>query len=204
MSENKPPHLGLWLLGWFSPLDLHETIEGDLIEQFESDIAEVGRRIARRRFVWNVMKFLRPGILLRNKFTIRPNQFDMLQHFFKIFVRATGRNASYSFINIAGLTAGLACSILILLWVMDETSFDTFHKDHSRIFQIMGNHSFPAGTATYDNTPGPLASALKELPEVEESCRLTSLGGRVLFNYEDKSIYQEGIYAESSVFNLFT
>jgi putative ABC transport system permease protein len=61
MSENKPPNLGLRLFGWFSPPDLHETIEGDLIEQFEIDIVEVGRRIARRRFIWNVIKFLRPG-----------------------------------------------------------------------------------------------------------------------------------------------
>src|SRR5258708_26222097 len=105
MSENEPPHLGLRLLDLFSTPDLYETIEGDLIEEFESDIAEVGRRIARRRFVWNVIKFLRPGIILRNKLTIRPNQFDMLQHFFKIFVRATWKNASYSFINIAGLAA---------------------------------------------------------------------------------------------------
>jgi len=204
MNEYRPPKVGLRLLGWFCQPGLYETIEGDLLEQFEVDVEEVGVKRARRRFIQNAIKFLRPGILLRNKFTIRPSQLDMLQHFFKIFIRATWKNATYSFINIAGLAAGLACSILILLWVVDEASCDTFHKDHSRIFQIMGSHSFPAGTTTYDNTPGPLAPALKELPEVEESCRLTSLGGRVLFNYEDKSIYQEGIYAESSVFNLFT
>src|SRR5260221_6291586 len=204
MNEYRPAKVGLRLLGWFCQPGLYETIEGDLLEQFEVDVEEVGVKRARRRFIQNAIKFLRPGILLRNKFTIRPSQLDMLQHFFKIFIRATWKNATYSFINIAGLAAGLACSILILLWVVDEASCDTFHKDHSRIFQIMGSHSFPAGTTTYDNTPGPLAPALKELPEVEESCRLTSLGGRVLFNYEDKSIYQEGIYAESSVFNLFT
>ena len=128
----------------------------------------------------------------------------MFQHFFKIFVRATWKNATYSFINIAGLAAGLASSIFILLWMIDETSFDRFHKDNERIYQIMGNHAFPAGTETYENTPGPLASSLKELPEIEESCKLTTQGGRVLFNYEDKSIYEEGVYAESSLFNLFT
>jgi putative ABC transport system permease protein len=69
----------------------------------------------------------------------------------------------------------LASSIFILLWVIDEVSFDRFHKDNDRIFQGYEQSLIFSRTATYENKPGPLSAALKELPEVEESCLLTTL-----------------------------
>ena len=72
----------------------------------------------------------------------------MLNHFLKIFFRSSIKNATYSFINITGLAFGLAGSILILLWVIDEISFDNFHQDKDRIYQIMRNHTFPDGIDT--------------------------------------------------------
>lgn len=128
----------------------------------------------------------------------------MFNHFFKIFYRTTLKNGTYSLINVSGLAVGLASSILILLWVIDEVTFDQFHKDKERIFKIMGNHTYPDNTATMEATPGPLAVALKELPEIEESCHFTDQGGRILFASKDKSLYEEGIYGESSMFKIFT
>jgi putative ABC transport system permease protein len=208
------PRLALRFLAWFCPPSLYESIEGDLLEQFEEDlkvkVSDTSKvsdtyivQMARRKFVWNVLKFFRPGILLRNKFSVQLNQLDMLNHFFKIFFRTTLKNGSYSFINITGLAFGLAGSILILLWVIDEISFDNFHQDKDRIYQIMGNHTYPTGIDTQFSTPGPLAAGLKELPEVEESCRLIFFRGHVLFNYHDQSIYEEGIHADPSLFNIF-
>ena len=127
----------------------------------------------------------------------------MLPHFLKIFLRILFKNPSYSFINISGLAAGLASAILISLWVVDEISYDTFHNDGDRIYQVMGNHAFPDGTMTYGNTPGPLGEALKELPEVEEACRILQ-GPKILVNYKDQSIYESGMYADPSVFKVFT
>src|SRR6218665_1321046 len=106
----------------------------------------------------------------------------MLNHFLKVFFRTTFRNPIYSIINIAGLAVGFACSIFILLWIIDEISFDKFHANKERIFKIMGNHAFPDGTETYEQTPGPLAEGLIELPEVEKYCRIRGAGDiRVLF-----------------------
>ena len=59
----------LRVLQWFCPPDLYETIEGDLIEQFEIDVKKIGESRARRRFVWNVIRFFRPEVILRNKFS---------------------------------------------------------------------------------------------------------------------------------------
>ncbi|UXE68731.1 MAG: ABC transporter permease [Chryseotalea sp. WA131a] len=128
----------------------------------------------------------------------------MLNHFLKIFFRTTFKNPSYSFINVAGLAVGFACSIFILLWIIDETTFDKFHADKERIFQVMGNHAFPDGTQTLEQTPGPLAEGLIELPEVEESCRIRFGGGRILFNHGTQSIYENGVFADTSIFSVFT
>ena len=128
----------------------------------------------------------------------------MLNHFLKIFFRTTFKNPSYSFINVAGLAVGFACSIFILLWIIDETTFDKFHADKERVFQIMGNHAFPDGTQTLEQTPGPLAEGLIELPEVEESCRIRFGGGRILFNHGTQSIYENGVFADISIFSVFT
>jgi ABC-type antimicrobial peptide transport system permease subunit len=129
----------------------------------------------------------------------------MLNHFLKIFLRTTFKSPSYSFINVAGLAVGFACSIFILLWIIDEITFDNFHTDKERVFQIMGNHAFPNGTETYEQTPGPLAEGLMELPEVEKYCRIRGAGEiRILFNYADQTFYEMGNYADNSVFDVFT
>jgi len=71
-----PPRFALRFLEWYCPSSLHESIEGDLLEQFEEDIKPSDRfersdgywiRRARRRFILNVFKFCRPGIFFRNK-----------------------------------------------------------------------------------------------------------------------------------------
>src|SRR6478735_4873228 len=129
MSKNNYPY-ALRLLRSFCPPDLREEIEGDLIQRFEKDLNpsdrlepayRTGRRSdgywrrrANRRLVWNVIRFFRPGIILRNNFSIELNQFYMLSHFLKIFFRSSIKNATYSFINVTGLAFGLAGSIFIL------------------------------------------------------------------------------------------
>lgn len=129
----------------------------------------------------------------------------MFRNYLMTALRSFNRQRSYSFINLAGLAIGLICSIFILLWVIDETSYNTFHKDGSRIFQILENQTYSEGKIfTFAATPGKLAGALKdEIPEVEYSAR-TSWGDRLLFRYEDKSIYEDGMYADPSLFNIFT
>ena len=129
----------------------------------------------------------------------------MIRNYLKTALRNFLRQRSYSFINVSGLAIGLACSIFILLWVMDEINFDNFHQDKDRIFQIRENQTYSEGKIfTFSSTPGPLAEGLKmELPEVEQSCR-TTWNDRILFKFEDQAIYEEGLYADSTLFKIFT
>src|SRR2546421_11442432 len=100
MSE--PPKIASRFLEWFCPPELIEGIEGDLREQFETDL-KFGLAKAKRKFVWNSLKFFRLSIIFRNKFLFGINQTFMIGNYFKVAVRNIAKRKMYSFINAFGL-----------------------------------------------------------------------------------------------------
>jgi putative ABC transport system permease protein len=91
----------------------------------------------------------------------------MLKHNLLLFYRNFRRFRSTFLINLAGLSMGLTCSLLIYLWVRDERSIDRFHEKDDRLFMVMHNHHETTGIRTGLGTPGPLAKSLaEEMPEV--------------------------------------
>jgi putative ABC transport system permease protein len=129
----------------------------------------------------------------------------MLKNYLTTALRNFLRHKGYSFINTMGLAVGLACSIFIMLWVLDETRYDAFHTDNDRLYQILENQTYSESQIfTFAATPGKLALALQEeIPEVEYACR-TTWGDRLLFTFQDKAIFEEGLYADSTLFKMFT
>ena len=94
----------------------------------------------------------------------------MLRHNLLLSFRSFIRNKSSFLINLAGLSTGLICVMLIWLWVSDELSIDKFHPNGKRLYQIMSNIGSPQSIWTIELTPVPLASALlDEMPEVESA-----------------------------------
>src|SRR6188474_3233210 len=102
MNENKPPESALRILKLFCPSHLYEEIEGDLLEHFSRDVRKHGKDKARKKFIWKTIKFFRPGILLRNRFSIHLKRGYMFGNYFKTMVRNAGRRKAYSTINIFG------------------------------------------------------------------------------------------------------
>src|SRR5690349_20549176 len=109
-NSNHPPKWALAFLRLICPEHLFEEIEGDLIERFNKDVANIGEKKARRRFTWNAMRYFRPGIILRNKFTVKLNTIDLLSSYFKIGFRHVIRSKVLSAINIFGLALGITFS----------------------------------------------------------------------------------------------
>jgi putative ABC transport system permease protein len=99
----------------------------------------------------------------------------MLNTYLKMTYRNLMRHKMFSLINISGLALGMTCSILIMLWVQDELSYDQFHDKIDRIYQVMEIQSYPGASDFYTfATPGQLAGAMEqELPEVEHANRFT-------------------------------
>jgi hypothetical protein len=128
----------------------------------------------------------------------------MLKHNLLIMLRNIRRNQSSFLINLIGLSTGLACVLLIYLWVNDELNFDRFHAKNDRLFQVI--QQFQNGEVI-EPTPSPLAETLTaELPEVEYAVPVfypTFLGKSTL-SYEDKIIKSDFLYAGKDFFNMFS
>jgi putative ABC transport system permease protein len=126
----------------------------------------------------------------------------MIKNYLKIAGRNIIKNKLFSIINIMGLAIGLACSMLILLWVQDELSFDKFHTNHATIYRVLQHMPFTEET-TWAINQGPLAQALEdEVPEVEMAVRTSRIGFQLKYN--DKEFNEGGIIADSSFLEMFT
>ena len=110
---------------------------------------------------------------------------QMLKNYFKIAIRNFQRYFGYTIINVAGLAVGLATVIFILLWVTDELSYDSFHKNKSTLYRVWHNATYSDGSIkTFPSTPAPLAPTAKvEIPEIENAVRI-DWGSSLLFEYE--------------------
>lgn len=110
----------------------------------------------------------------------------MFKNYFKVAIRNILKHRFYSFINLFGLTTGIAVSLLITLFIFDELSYDRFHRDAGRIYQIYLKGVLQGKQIEGTNTCAPIAAAsVEEVPGVEEAVRIT-LWRDVVIRYQDK------------------
>jgi putative ABC transport system permease protein len=129
----------------------------------------------------------------------------MFRNSIKAGLRNFWKNKGYSFLNILGLAIGIACAGLIFLWVEDETGFDRVHVKKDRLYMVMNNWPFSQHFSTYESTPGLMGPAIKkEIPGVANTCRTTEGNSNQLIVIGNKSVYSDGMYADSSMFSMFT
>ena len=101
----------------------------------------------------------------------------MLQNFFKTAVRGLLKNKTYSFLNIAGLAIGMACSIMILLWVQNELSYDRFHKNANEIYRVTAT----AGDFQVAINPAPMVEDLQaKMPMIKNTDTINCTTMRLL------------------------
>ncbi|MEM9671908.1 MAG: ABC transporter permease [Bacteroidota bacterium] len=131
----------------------------------------------------------------------------MLKNYLLIAFRHFWKQKLFSSINLIGLSLGLACSLLIYLWVQDELSYDQFHTKKDRLFLVLADWSYSDGTTEIrSNTPANLAEELKEnVPEISRICRLMpNWTTDDLLQVENTAIRQSGIYADTSFFSILS
>ncbi len=130
----------------------------------------------------------------------------MLKNYLKISLRNLRKHKGYSFINITGLAVGMASTILILLWVQDELSFDRFHQNANRIYRVTDYEKYSNGEeVTFSMNPPALASTLKdEYPEILNTARIRKLSN-VVVQYGDKCFSEDAIlFADPSFLKIFS
>jgi len=126
----------------------------------------------------------------------------MFRNYLLTALRNVWKNKTYSFLNIFGLAVGITCAGLIFLWVEAELSYDPYPK-RELVYNVRTNQTYNGNIRTFSSSPGPLAAAMKaEIPGVAATCRTRS--NQALFGIGDKSVYENGIYADASIFSMFS
>ncbi|HEX6893065.1 MAG TPA: ABC transporter permease, partial [Chryseolinea sp.] len=177
-------------LKWICPAHLFEEIEGDLIQRFKRDSSRYGIRKAKQLLYWNTLRFLRPGIILRNNFSLELNHLYMLRTNLVLAYRSMIRSKVFSFINILGLSLSMTVCLLIFFFVRFELSYDDFHKHAEDIYRVatkvtLQNEVINHETNTY---VGIRRALLDEFEEVKASTSIGSFGSDNTFIwYEDKT-----------------
>lgn len=127
----------------------------------------------------------------------------MLKNYIAITLRNLRKNATYSFINIAGLATGITCSLLILLWVYDELSFDRFHPKSNRLYQVWVNAEFDGKITSWNSLPLPTYQALKSEHSNIVNSSASDWGGKHLLSVGDEGIRKTGYYVGGEFLTMF-
>ncbi|MDJ1492586.1 ABC transporter permease [Cytophagaceae bacterium DM2B3-1] len=198
-TNNHPPRWLDRLLERFCAPHLWEEVQGDLHERYQLRFNRISKTKADWLYFRDIFSYLRPSIFKR-RHSPRPVLTDMLRNYFLIAFRNLTRQKAFSVINILGLSVGMACSILILLWVQDELSYDRFHTHADQLYRLTINASGVDAAIT----PVPTAALLADkLPEIKNTVRLHS--DTHILEVGDHKFEEEGIYyADSTFFDVFS
>ena len=128
----------------------------------------------------------------------------MLKNYLKVILRNIKKQKGYSLINIASLTIGLSCSLMILLFIKYELGYDRYHQDAPRIYRVLREHQ--GQTAWSNSSEHPLASSLKEdFPEVVMATRVKKNDEVGMVESDSNHFYEEGLYfVDQDFLQIFT
>lgn len=129
----------------------------------------------------------------------------MITNYLKIALRNIRRHIGYSFINIFGLAVGMTCCLLIMLWVIDELSYDRFHENANHIYRVEQDQFYSGSVFHVNVTPYPMAEGLKaEIPEVKYATPYPHTG-TLLLRHGEKAFFEGGTRAVTPDFlDMFT
>lgn len=206
MNKNqvRPPGFAITLLRWFCKSDYHPDIEGDLLELFDLNLAQKGPRKARWLFIKEVFLLFRRS-MIRSINNTQNNTMNIVNHTILFSFRSFKKYKGSFFINLIGLSSGLACAFLIYLWISDERQIDKFHEKGPLLYQVLTNEESPSGIVTGESTPHLLADALAlEIPEIEKSISFSPTPNDLIFSIQNIKTKARGHFADADFFSMFS
>lgn len=204
--KQQPPKYALKFLRWFCKEDYLEEIEGNLFELFDQNVEESPQG-AKRKFYWQVLLHFRPDFIKSFAFDNPLIYKDMFKHNLLISYRSFLRNKTSFLINLIGLSTGLACVLLIYLWVNDEVQINKFHEKDAQLFHVMKNFRSPNEVRTAEMTPILLANALvEEIPGVAQAVSVSSReeNPKGLLSFDNNDVVVNGMFASENYFDVFS
>jgi putative ABC transport system permease protein len=173
---------------------------GDLEERYQYLVNERGERRARAWYRRQALQLVILAVINHILWSC-----IMFKNNLVIAWRNIKRHKGYSFINISGLAIGMACCLLILMFVNDELNYDAFNEKASRIYRVAGSFFYGGRGFDIAVAPAPMAQALiDEFPEVENAVRFRQ-SGKYIFRYGDNAFRETRVsYVDPSFFDIFS
>ncbi|MEN8249603.1 MAG: ABC transporter permease [Bacteroidota bacterium] len=201
-----PPKWASRFIDWLTRDGSHSHIPGDLYEEYGDNLKRKGNQKASMLYIWTVIRLIRPFILREKlKYNNNKKNTNMLPNYWLVAKRFILKNQLYSGIKIIGLAIGIASSLVLLLYVSNEVSFDRFHKDGNNIYRLLVTTVSQEREITSPIITAAIAPTLKEeIPEIINYVRFSSPSSGFL-TVEDKKInVKDVLHADSTVFNVFS
>ena len=213
-DQVRPPGLADAFLALFCTPGLLEETQGDLHELFYLRVRRHGVLRARIHYWWDVLWFFRPYVLRRERSYEQAKGPIMFKNYLKIALRTLKKHKATSLINISGLAVGMACCIVVLLFVHDERSYDTYHENGDRLYRLSIQGSIISSGEEVPSASSPIlwAPALqRDYAEVEDFARFVRLSDmgdlgdlwRVTYGAETFT-EQALLHADASALTLFS
>ncbi|MCK8492699.1 ABC transporter permease [Spirosoma sp. RP8] len=190
-----PPKWVDQLLGWLVTPHLREEVLGDVHERYARRVQRLGEHKARFTYWREVLAYLRLSFIKRqpNEYP-NPTTTDMFGNYVKIAFRTLNRHKLYTALNVAGLTFGITCFLLIGLYLFDELTFDQQHRNTNRIYRAIQHKKTPTDALTIAASSYKIAEeAKKNIGEIDHSARIARTGRANLSNPENKHSFQETV-----------
>lgn len=206
-NEYRPPKWPDVFLGWFCHEDQLEILRGDVYELYEERIQNTKKWKADFLFLIDILGLCRPFAFKKRH--QNSNQIAMLKNYLKITYRNFIKQKVYSTLNVSGLAIGIACSILILMYINDELSYDKFHSKSHRTYRVLekfesegvGEHSaslpFPTGPALKNDFERQVEHVVRFFNFQSPSLALANKAAEKGFN--ESNIF----FADSTFFDVF-
>ena len=190
------PKWSEWLLKRLTPFSAEEGFKGDIVEEYEERLRLEGRSNANRWIHMHALKAIPKAL---HSWLVSGG--SMFCNYLKTAYRNIERYRGYSFVNIIGLAVGMACSIFIFVFVKHELSYDRFHHDADRIYQVLSHLDIK----NLSISPTPLGPALEhDIPEVIVSSRFHWIWGGAMVSYGDRTFNEDRLrFSDPSFFRMF-
>ncbi len=196
----KPPRLAGWLIRRVSNSPSKMSIAGDIEEEFRERAAQ--SRIAS---VWLWYMGQLGFVLMSYMFETWYWRIVMFTNYAKTALRNIQKHRGYAFINIVGLAIGMACCILILLYVQFELSYDRYHENAEHIYRLAAEGNMMGRYLKLVSAPDPAAPALmQDYPEVVSATRFRQEDQTLVLYGENKFYEDHWFFTDNETFSMFT
>ncbi len=202
-TQAYPPQWPVKFLRFFLKKEYLEEIEGDMEEIFFENAERFSLRKAKRLYVLEMIRLLRPNLIKNLEFINYLSQYSMFQNYFKVSFRGLKKNPVNSLINVFGLAVAIGLAIFGYSFARWTYSTDQFHENKHSVYLTTFYANRDGVNQQYGTTPRPLAELLQhDFAQIKKTCRVEDRP--VVMKYNDHVFHERVRYVDPEFLEMFT